>query len=672
MLSVISSKAIHRDVLDLIGETTLNTGSPASLDPFSSGSFGNMNVTTASTISADISLYPSFSSSLQDLHTDTPYSSDDLSSESYPPPPTAYDSGPATSSVANQICPSATANAVYHQQGSHPVYPESTYCYEGSYATFDKDAAGNLKQPYPLFHDQCNTVPAEEKYGESSLQYEDMYHGYTADEIGFYAQSYHNSQKLFPKQHSLAQSQPLYPSQSNTAYTDLDHKQQLYQTAYHENQGLYSRDAMGYHGYASGFYDNPNMPNPDTSFSTPQAIYRDDLNVMSQHFGKRPSLTISASRNSDGLEMSKYPLQSPTTSSTPSSTRSSPGSHEQPQKENQTCAVCGDNAACQHYGVRTCEGCKGFFKRTVQKGAKYVCLADKNCPVDKRRRNRCQFCRFQKCLTVGMVKEVVRTDSLKGRRGRLPSKPKSPQESPPSPPVSLITALVRAHVDTSPDIPNLDYSKYKELSGEDSPTAEVDRVRLFYDILVSSVDVIKCWAEKIPGFHDLCKEDQELLFQSATLELFVLRAAYRVQPDSDKIIFCNGLVLHRLQCLHMFGDWINSIIEFGMSLHRMTLDISSLACMAALSMITLRHGLREQKKMEDLQMKIIDTLRDHCIYNSEAQKKPHFFSRILSKIAELRSLSREGLQRLFYFKLEDAIKAPPVIEDMYLNSHLPF
>ena len=46
-----------------------------------------------------------------------------------------------------------------------------------------------------------------------------------------------------------------------------------------------------------------------------------------------------------------------------------------------------------------------ILQRTVQKNAKYVCLANKNCPVDKRRRNRCQYCRFQKCLVVGMVNE---------------------------------------------------------------------------------------------------------------------------------------------------------------------------------------------------------------------------------------------------------------------------
>jgi len=96
----------------------------------------------------------------------------------------------------------------------------------------------------------------------------------------------------------------------------------------------------------------------------------------------------------------------PVTPQGPSSGPTAVGQGQTPASPSTLCAVCGDTAACQHYGVRTCEGCKGFFKRTVQKGSKYVCLADKACPVDKRRRNRCQFCRFQKCLAVGMVKEV--------------------------------------------------------------------------------------------------------------------------------------------------------------------------------------------------------------------------------------------------------------------------
>lgn len=54
--------------------------------------------------------------------------------------------------------------------------------------------------------------------------------------------------------------------------------------------------------------------------------------------------------------------------------------------------------------------------------------------------------------------KVVRTDSLKGRRGRLPSKPKTAQETLHTTPISLVTTLVRAHADTSPDVLQLDFS----------------------------------------------------------------------------------------------------------------------------------------------------------------------------------------------------------------------
>lgn len=63
--------------------------------------------------------------------------------------------------------------------------------------------------------------------------------------------------------------------------------------------------------------------------------------------------------------------------------------------------------AGKHYGVYSCEGCKGFFKRTIRKDLTYTCRENKECLIDKRQRNRCQYCRYQKCLAMGMKREGV-------------------------------------------------------------------------------------------------------------------------------------------------------------------------------------------------------------------------------------------------------------------------
>ncbi|KAG8172293.1 hypothetical protein JTE90_005489, partial [Oedothorax gibbosus] len=48
---------------------------------------------------------------------------------------------------------------------------------------------------------------------------------------------------------------------------------------------------------------------------------------------------------------------------------------------------------------------QGFFRRSIQKQIDYKCLRDKQCLVIRLNRNRCQYCRFRKCLDVGMSKD---------------------------------------------------------------------------------------------------------------------------------------------------------------------------------------------------------------------------------------------------------------------------
>ncbi|CDQ81141.1 unnamed protein product [Oncorhynchus mykiss] len=82
------------------------------------------------------------------------------------------------------------------------------------------------------------------------------------------------------------------------------------------------------------------------------------------------------------------------------------------------CKVCGDIASGFHYGVHACEGCKGFFRRSIQQNIQYKkCLKNESCAIMRINRNRCQQCRFKKCLLVGMSKDSVRF-------GRIPKREK--------------------------------------------------------------------------------------------------------------------------------------------------------------------------------------------------------------------------------------------------------
>ncbi|KAH8380646.1 hypothetical protein KR009_011971 [Drosophila setifemur] len=111
------------------------------------------------------------------------------------------------------------------------------------------------------------------------------------------------------------------------------------------------------------------------------------------------------------------------------------------------CKVCGDKASGYHYGVTSCEGCKGFFRRSIQKQIEYRCLRDGKCLVIRLNRNRCQYCRFKKCLSAGMSRDSVRYGRVPKRSRELNGAGSSSSSS-----ASTTTVGVPLNVDdTSPN-----------------------------------------------------------------------------------------------------------------------------------------------------------------------------------------------------------------------------
>ncbi|XP_007908698.1 vitamin D3 receptor B [Callorhinchus milii] len=83
------------------------------------------------------------------------------------------------------------------------------------------------------------------------------------------------------------------------------------------------------------------------------------------------------------------------------------------------CGVCGDKATGFHFNAMTCEGCKGFFRRSMKKKATFTCPFNGNCAITKDNRRHCQACRLKRCQDIGMMKEFILTDEEVQRKKEL-------------------------------------------------------------------------------------------------------------------------------------------------------------------------------------------------------------------------------------------------------------
>lgn len=90
--------------------------------------------------------------------------------------------------------------------------------------------------------------------------------------------------------------------------------------------------------------------------------------------------------------------------------------HQQQQQQQfvdeSKCHVCGDKSTGSHFGGISCESCKAFFRRSVQKNRfeDYKCSYSGECKMNTNTRKICQFCRYKTCLSIGMRPKWVLSD----------------------------------------------------------------------------------------------------------------------------------------------------------------------------------------------------------------------------------------------------------------------
>ncbi|XP_064160596.1 retinoic acid receptor gamma-A isoform X2 [Anguilla rostrata] len=330
------------------------------------------------------------------------------------------------------------------------------------------------------------------------------------------------------------------------------------------------------------------------------------------------------------------------------------------------CFVCQDKSSGYHYGVSSCEGCKGFFRRSIQKNMVYTCHRDKNCQINKVTRNRCQYCRLQKCFEVGMSKEAVRNDRNKKKKEVKEEviPPESYELS--SELEELVNKVSKAHQETCPSLCQL--GKYTTNSSADH------RVQLdlglwdkFSELSTKCIIKIVEFAKRLPGFTSLTIADQITLLKSACLDILMLRICTRYTPEQDTMTFSDGLTLNRTQMHNAgFGPLTDLVFAFAGQLLPLEMDDTETGLLSAICLICGdRMDLEEPQRVDRLQEPLLEALKIYA--RRRRPNKPHMFPRMLMKVTDLRGISTKGAERAITLKMEIPGPMPPLIREMLEN-----
>uniref|UniRef100_A0A3B5LUZ1 Hepatic nuclear factor 4, beta n=1 Tax=Xiphophorus couchianus TaxID=32473 RepID=A0A3B5LUZ1_9TELE len=183
------------------------------------------------------------------------------------------------------------------------------------------------------------------------------------------------------------------------------------------------------------------------------------------------------------------------------------------------CFICADRATGKHYGASSCDGCKGFFRRSIRSNQTYNCRFNRQCVVDKDKRNQCRYCRLRKCFKAGMRKEAVQNERDCINPHRVKGQPVG---------TLSINVLLQA-----------------ENSVQQVTHCLGSQIIYVFESMKQQLLLLVEWAKHIPEFCSLHIDDRVTLLRTHSAEHLILGAARRSLPYNDVIL------LGKINCLNI-------------------------------------------------------------------------------------------------------------------------
>uniref|UniRef100_A0A8P0TIY0 Nuclear receptor subfamily 1 group I member 3 n=1 Tax=Canis lupus familiaris TaxID=9615 RepID=A0A8P0TIY0_CANLF len=289
--------------------------------------------------------------------------------------------------------------------------------------------------------------------------------------------------------------------------------------------------------------------------------------------------------------------------------------------EPRNCMVCGDRATGYHFHALTCEGCKGFFRRTVSKSTGLTCPFAGSCKVNKAQRRHCPACRLQKCLDAGMRKEMILSaEALALRRAKQAQR--RAQQAPlqlSKEQKELVQTLLGAHtrhVGTMFDQfvqfrpPAHLFTHYQRLP---IPVPVMPLLVHLADINTFMVQQVIKFTKDLPLFRSLPMEDQISLLKGAAVEIchIALNTTFCLQT---RHFLCGPLRYTMEDGVHagFQEEFLELLFRFHGTLKRLQLQEPEYVLLAAMALFSPdRPGVTRREEIDHLQEVMALTLQSY-------------------------------------------------------------